>query len=191
MEKENKEEKDIYEVNKDDLIKIKSIYDFGRKDLTHYTNKIKYDYFRNYNLIINMELLNGEFVTFMVKADYNGFKFRDKRYIIDTTLKYYSQTFKNYMLDFHEEYNLPIKRKINVKLLREGVKEKKLEVQNMLNPYILEQFVKSNLAEGILQGSSLNKIFDYLKIWVTIGAVASICVLLFLVYQSGLLQDLL
>jgi len=152
-----KENKNINIAKENDLIEIKSLFDFDNKNIAHFTNKFLYSWNRKYNLIVNMELLNGEFKTFYVKAVYKGFVFNKKRYIIDTTFKYYSQTFKNYCLDYNEEFCLPIKKEINIKEIRNQLEEenegiKNIEVKNMINPYILEQFVKSNLAEGILKG---------------------------------------
>jgi hypothetical protein len=172
-----------------EIVPVKSLFDFDKKNLRHYINVYKYQYNRNYNIIINMELINGEYQTFFVKADYKGFKFRGKRYIIDTTFKYYSQTFKNYMIDFHEEFCLPIKREIYINDLRGQLIEQDVEVANMLNPHILEQFTKSSLAEGILRGNSLNEMLQKAIMWIMISAISSIAMILLYMYKSGMFKS--
>lgn len=182
--------KDFQFANNNELVEITDLFEFHNKNLSLYLNKFKYRFFRNYNIIVNMELINGEQQIFYVKANYNGFLFRGKRYIIDTTYKYYSQSFKNYVIDFHEEFCLPIDRKVKVKQIRNDINNKELEIKNMLNPYILEQFVKSSLAEGILAGSSISDMMKKLMWWIIISAVAGSLGLIFALQQSGILSQL-
>jgi len=172
-------------------------FDFDDKNISNFIKKINYNRYRNYNLIANIERLNGETITIYVKAEYNGFVFNKKRYIIDTTYKYYNQTFKNYCLDYHEEFTLPINKKVEVDKIREQINAvdkdgvKLIQVSNMVNPYILEQFVNSNLAEGILKGNKINEVLKFLKLWVLVGTIVSCIMLLLFMYDSGMFSGII
>lgn len=113
---------------------------------------------------INMELNNGFHKLFLVKIQGNMFHFKKNTYVIDENLKYYNITNKIWMLDYHENYTMPIRRQIpvkNIRLMYEHPEYKEIELQT--NPETLRKFIDSEIAKQVLKAGQLDDLLRLLK----------------------------
>lgn len=152
-------------------------------------NTLKEKFFPSRVVLINMELLNGFHKLFLVVEKDNGFRYRKKRYIFDVSSKYYIIDAKLWCYDFHEDFTIPIKRKIPITEIKKGVELSKLtEVENAVNPATIERFLKAKIAEGIMKGQQLDLVFKQLKLIGIISMLSSVILLILFLFKTGMLQ---
>lgn len=148
--------------------------------------------FRKENVVlINMELSNGLHTKFIVKLkNDNTFKYKKKMYILDEDSKYYVTSSKIYAFDFHENFSIPIKRKIPMPSIRKTVEGSGLsEVEYMTNPSTLERFSISKIAEGIMKGQQIDEFFKKIQIMIIIILITVVIHLLLFAQKSGMLSQ--
>lgn len=153
---------------------------------------IKDKFFPKKTMMINMELVNGMHQQFLsiIKSD-NTFRYRGKKYIVDAECKYYITDLKIWALDYHENFTLPIMRKIPVKAIKGTLKNTNMtEVEYATNPSTLEQFTISKIAEGIMKGAQIDQFFKQIKLMIIITMVAAVIHLLLFIQASGMLNNL-
>ncbi|NIQ15377.1 MAG: hypothetical protein GTO02_13575 [Candidatus Dadabacteria bacterium] len=150
--------------------------------------------------LIRMELNNGRHREFTVQEDPDkkGFIYRKGRYIFDPEAKYYLIDSNIWAYDYHEGITIPIRRRIPVNEIREGIDAKaaiqiqdiQIEVENAVNPLLLQRFLLAEVAQGIMRGASLGALFKLLVVLVIIGMLLAGVDLAISVYSSGLLEQI-
>lgn len=141
-------------------------------------------------ILINMELVNGMHKQFLVQEKAGQFKFNKGIYLIDNDSKYYNVNAEMFALDYHERFTLPIKRVIPISSIKKVLSSANVgEVEYSSNPHVLEQFVTSKIAEGIMKGQAIDEMLK--KIWVftmIIGALVLGHLVLFM-FKSGIFES--
>ncbi len=156
-----------------------------------FKNRFKDKFFPDRTLLINMELINGFHKLFLVVEKDNGFRYRSKQYIFDNESKYYIIDAKLWCYDFHEDFTIPIKRKIPISEIKKAVEQSNLtEVENSVNPATIERFLKAKIAEGIMKGQQLDIVFKKLTIIGVVTMLSSITMLILFLFKTGMLQQI-
>lgn len=148
---------------------------------------------RNPELVvgINMELLNGSHITFMVLQKPDGFKYKGRRYLFDNDSKYYNASCKEYFFDYHESYTLPVKRHIPMTNIIKTLKSVNLnQIEYSSNPSTLERFITSKIAEGIMRGQQLDEFLKKVFVVLIICAFASLLHLILFMHKTGMLNQI-
>jgi len=141
--------------------------------------------------IINMELNNGDFITFQVFTKKQYFKYMDGTYLIDAGLKYYNLGAKAWCLDYHQALATPIRRKIPVDDIKTAIEQSGLyEIENSTNPSALTKLLEANLGEGIANSSQMPDFFKRQQMLIVVSALASVAMLVLYVIKSGMLNQI-
>ena len=142
-------------------------------------------------VIINMELNNGHHNTFYVTEEGESFKHKGSRYIFDIKLKYYNVGFNEYCYDYHESFNLPIKREFPINDTKTAIESSgMIDSQYATNPSTLERFMNSSIIEMMLRGGAIDKLIKILLIIGAFGLIISVSHLILYMYQSGIFDNL-
>lgn len=143
-------------------------------------------------IIANFELMTGHHTITLAVVDDNGkFSFRGKDYIIDDNLKYYSMAYKDWVLDYHESFCLPIKRKIPINQINDAMQQTNLSgVSFATNPSTLKTFLTNNVVQSAIQGASITAFFKQIRLWAMLAAIAAIIHLLLFMNQSGMFSKI-
>ncbi len=137
-------------------------------------------------VLINLELSNGFFKQFLVVEHEGGFVWRKKKYIFDNESKYYILDSRIWAYDFHEEFTLPIKRKIPVASIKGSLEQSGIsEVEYATNPTTLERFMTAKIAEGIMRGQQLDVFLKQMRLIGIITMVAVLIHLLIFLQKTG------
>lgn len=140
------------------------------------------------NIIINMELDNGENISFLIDIYNTSFKFKERLYIVDLSMQYYSLSAKLYCLDYHQSFSLPIRRKIDVSKIKDAIDEKNLECRNATNPSNLRKWMESSSISKIFYGADLQNKIEFLTILGYISIVVLVLILAglgYLIYYTS------
>ncbi len=141
--------------------------------------------------LISMELLNGFHRLFIVKEKDEGFQYRGKKYLFDNEAKYYIIDSKLWCYDYHENFTLPIKRKIPLTHIKKSLEHSNIsEVEYATNPSTLERFTISKIAEGIMKGQAIDDFMKQIRLLLIITMVAAIIHLVLFMFKSGMLQQI-
>lgn len=159
-------------------------------------NRIKEKYRPDKTVIVNIELTNGMFKSFIVVESDRGFKYKGGYYLFDEELKYYILDAKMFAYDYHEEYVLPVKRKIPMADIKKALNSKELKgtkldtIEYASNPLTLERFIQSKVIEGIMRGQQLDEILRQIRLILII--VGTIAIIHFLLYaqKSGVFDQI-
>ena len=155
-----------------------------------YWKKFKDRFFPERTYLINMELRNGMHRTFMISVKDETFKFMNGTYLIDPELKYFNISTKCWCFDYHQDFDMPIKRIIPIKEVQKGIEFSKLtEVENATNPSTLEHFIVSKIAEGVMRGQMIDEFLKQIRLLIIIGTTAAVLMLILFVIKSGMLQS--
>jgi len=142
--------------------------------------------------LINMELRNGNHALFVAYTSKGNFIYMRGQYIIDDDMKYFDISSGLYCLDYHQDLSLPIKRKIPYTDIRKVITATGItDVETAINPALLKSFQESNLVEGVMKGAELDSAIRQLRMISIIGAVASVGIVLYLIFKSGALESIL
>lgn len=141
--------------------------------------------------LISMELLNGFHRLFIVKEKDEGFQYRGKKYLFDNEAKYYIIDTKLWCYDFHENFTLPIKRKIPLTHIKKSIEHSNIsEVEYATNPSTLERFTISKIAEGIMKGQAIDEFMKQIRLLLIIAMVTAVIHLALFMFKSGMLQSI-
>ena len=164
------------------------------KDFSHtkkFKNKMKDKMFPDRAMLINMQMRNGMHRTFFIKPKKGHFTYMRGMYIIDTELRYYNIDAKMYSLDYHQEFPLPIKRNLDPNELKKAVKSSGIyEIENALNPSVLQGFLESKIAEGVMQAQQIDKFLKSMRFMGLITLVVVMAHMLLFMFKTGMLQSL-
>lgn len=142
---------------------------------------------------INMELVNGDIIEFIADAGKPDYKYRGKTYIIDENLKYFKSTSRMYFLDYHENFTMPIRRKIPLKEIQKGMTSQKYSEENIFyatNPKTLENFLTSSTIEKILSGAKLDEWLRQIRLMIIIVLFVVVIHLLLFAVKTGMLSSI-
>lgn len=140
---------------------------------------------------INMELRNGNWVTFMVLDKEGGFKYESGYYRFDDEMKYYNITAGMWMYDYHQNFSIPLKRKIPISDVQKTVESSGItEVEYATNPATLERFTVAKIAEGVMRGQAIDDFLKQIRLILIIGAVASLIHLFLFMQKTGMLKSI-
>lgn len=137
-------------------------------------------------LVCNFELTNGHHTTCVLPIKDGRVVYNEGAYIVDDALKYYHIGFKEYCLDYHEGFALPIKRKfplndINVALQESGIGN----IGFATNPTTLRTFQVNDVVKSAIQAAGINDFFKQIRLLVIISAIASVITLLLWANEAG------
>ena len=161
----------------------------GALDTKRIMNKLKESFNPTTTLLINMELLNGNHIQFTTQIKGDSFFYNSGRYIIDNDLKYYNMSASLWCLDYHEQISFPIKREIPVKKIKDSLKNANADVVISLNPRSLQEYIKSEFVQKVMQGESLSKLMNFLKIMSILSVLGIGAILVIILQQSGVLAQ--
>lgn len=144
-------------------------------------------------MLINMELRNGDHVSFTAPTRNRGFEFLGGIYLYDDNLKYYHQSSKMYALDYHQDFNLPVQRRIYINEVKKTLEQSGVsEVELATNPSTLQSFIDSRIVSEILQsGVQIEEFFKSMKTLLMATLFIVIFHLVVFIAQSGVLDKLL
>ncbi len=141
--------------------------------------------------LISMELMNGFHRLFVVKEKDEGFQYRGKKYLFDNEAKYYIIDSKLWCYDYHENFTLPIKRKIPLTHIKKSLEHSNIsEVEYATNPSTLERFTISKIAEGIMKGQAIDEFMKQIRLLLIIAMVTAVIHLALFMFKSGMLQSI-
>jgi len=142
-------------------------------------------------MLINMELENGMFATMLVFAADNGFKFKNKKYLFDDSLKTYNVSSGLYQLDYHENYCLPIQKKLPIQEITKAIAATGIsDLEYATNPSVLEKFINSKIAEMVLRGGALDAFMRQIRLLLWVIAIMGLLHLILFVFKSGMLKSI-
>jgi hypothetical protein len=182
-----KTKKNFKELNKE-----LNMADLDRRwtDYRYIWKRIKLRFFPHKSILVNMELINGFHNSFVVFEKDGGFTYKGRNYIFDDDLKYYHLGAQLWALDYHENFSIPLKRKIPLTKIQKTLESTDItEVEYMTNPATLERFTISKIAEGVMKGQKIDEFFRQLRLLLIITMVASIIHLLLFAQKSGILSQ--
>lgn len=173
--------------------KIKSYDVTSKVNIFDQPKKSLYWYMKNFtkskNVLINMELTNGMHRSFLISIKDGGFKYMNKKYVIDEDSKYYNMDAKMYAYDYHEAFTLPIKRSIPVQSIRKTMSDV-TEVEYTTNPETLEHFLISKVTENVLKAQQIDVAIKQIKLLLIITMIAAIAHLLLFIQKTGMLNSI-
>jgi hypothetical protein len=179
------------EVKKNLNIKDKPNKDLDMTKKQTIFTKIKAFFKRKKQLLINMELQNGDHVTFLAFPTKGSFKYKDGEYIIDESFKYYNITAKCYALDYHENYTLPIKRTFpSIEIKKQVANSSIKDIHLATNPVLIRAFIESNIAEGVMKGQMVDLFLRAIKMWIIVGVIVTCTHFLVYLYASGIIDKI-
>ena len=164
----------------------------GRKKtkLKFWIDRFKERLFPHKTVLVTMELMNGFFIEFLVTEKDGGFRYRGRKYVFDNESKYYKINSKLWCFDYHENFTLPIKRKIPVTEIKKTLEQSNItEVEYATNPSTLERFIVARIAEGIMKGQQLDEFLKQIRLILIIAMVASVSHLILFMFKSGMLSS--
>lgn len=173
-------------------VKLYSIIDKQKKSSPRtWITYIKRKWFPEREMLIHMELANGfhcQFIAFPFKGQ---FTYNKAVYILDDALKYYDVAAKLWCLDYHQDFALPVKRKIpltNLKkiMLQTGI----TDVETAVNPFTLKDFITSEVIQKVMKGDELDKVFKFIKGMLVIICIICAVHLVIFVQVSGILKNI-
>ena len=142
-------------------------------------------------VIINMELNNGHHDTFYITESGESFKHKENRYIFDSKLKYYNVGFSEFCYDYHESFDLPIKREFPLNDTKTAIESSgMIDSQYATNPSTLERFMNSSIIEMMLRGGAIDKLIKIIIIVLAINLIISLSHIILYMYQSGVFDNL-
>lgn len=160
-------------------------------DLKYYYKRFIYKFRPQKTVLVNIELLNGFHISLVVKEKEDGFRYKGKMYVFDNELKYYNISAKLWAYDFHENFSMPIKRKLPLDNIKKALETSEIsEIEYMSNPTVLERFVTSKIAEGILKGQELDAWLRQVRLLVIIILLAVIIHLFLFMQKTGMLKQI-
>ena len=137
------------------------------------------------NLMINMEFNNGFHASWLLKEKDGGVIINDRRYIFDHESKYYNLTSKLWCYDFHESFSLPIKRDVDIRGIKDAIKEQYPTVEVATNPDALEEFVRAEIAKSVIKGASMESFFRRLFLVSIINFGILVIFFLYMLFKTG------
>lgn len=140
-----------------------------------------------------MELNNGDTIEFIADAGKSSFNYRAKTYIIDEHLKYFKASARLYFLDYHENFTLPIKRKIPLKDIQKSMTSEKYSQENIFyatNPKTLENFLTSSTIEKILSGAQLDAWLRQMRLMIIIILIISVLHMVLFAVKTGMFSNI-
>ncbi len=173
---------------------MKQFPGLDEKSLKGYTflgrfDKIKDDLNPSESLLINMELRNGFHQTFMIQHSEPFFHFQGGTYIIDASLKYYNISSRLYMLDYHQDFCMPVKREWNIDRLKKAIKFSNItEIDLAINPMNVESFIEGKVVEGMVRGQQIVEELKKYFLLLIINALFSGIHLVLFVVKTGMLN---
>ena len=180
---------DSLKADQEDGLKPYNFMVTGKKKtkLKYWIDKFKERMYPHKTVLISMELLNGFHREFLVKEVDGGFRYRGRKYVFDNESKYYKIDSKLWCFDYHEDFTLPIRRKIPVSDIKKTLEHSSItEVEYAMNPSTLERFIVARIAEGIMKGQQLDEFLKQIRLILIIAMVASVSHLLLFMFKTGM-----
>ena len=137
-------------------------------------------------IVCNFELLNGNHTTVMLPIDEGKIVYKDGCYVVDDALKYYHMGIKEWCLDYHEGFSLPIKRKLPIDDINKAMQQ--LNTGNIAyatNPNTLRTFQVNDVVRSAIQAAGITEFFKQVRLLVIVAAIASVLGLLILANEQG------
>jgi len=160
----------------------------GYTDFSGWITELKYKYMSGSCYLINMELRNGFSIQFLTNTNTQSFKYKSAEYIIDDRLKYYNLSASLWSLDYHQDFSMPVGRKIDVIKLKKATQMKGVtDVDQAINPYNLREFVKSEVVQKILKGADLDKFFTFMRNLIILTLIVSVLTLVLIIRTTGII----
>jgi len=172
----------IYSTNNVDLIDKKLSW----LNLNDYKTRY-YRQFKKTNIIIcNFELNNGHHTTALLPIINDKVIFKGGTYIVDEAFKYYHLGFKEWCLDYHEGFSMPIKRKIPLNKINTAMQVTNIgNISFATNPRTLRTFQINEVVRSAIQAAGITDFFKQVRLLVIISAIASVITLFLFANSQG------
>jgi len=176
----------------DNTRKVYSIFKRAKKlDAKALKAKLTDKFLPTKTMLIHMELRNGFHTQFLVVINNSTFKFQKGEYIVDDELKYYDVDAKLWCLDYHQDFPVPIARRIHVNKLKKVIRGAGItDIDTAFNPATLRQFIESEVIQKVMKGQEMDAVFKFLKFTTITTLILSLITVLILVQTTGLLSNL-
>lgn len=170
-------------------------YDFiipkSNADINGWIRKLKHFLNPTKALLVNMELTNGDHTTFVAYPQKESFVWEKKTYVIVNEYKYYNHATRMYCLDYHENFSLPVQRKIPLDQMRKAMAGSGItDIENATNPSTLRRFIESEIIEKIMKGQAFEDALTMLKFIAIATVIGVYLTLIVFVIKSGMLKSL-
>ena len=140
-------------------------------------------------VLINMQLSNGKYISFIRPVDEDKFSIFGNTYIVDTKMARYSLSAGMNFLRYHQDLSIPLDPDIDVNFVKTAIESSGIiDCPAATNPSNITRFLNSNIIEQIFQGASLGKL---LMIIIIIGIVCIITTIICTFILNGKLADVL
>lgn len=197
-----------FKYNPFDFVKIKGLFKSVKK------KKIKLN--RDSFVLVRIKSLSKGVREFFVPLDAEGFVINKGRYIFDDTLKYWNATVQMWCFDYQEFINIPtqtwsvlpyeiqksidqynkhlktgVQADVDIEKIKEVVEETdSIDVENAVNPHVLQKYLKSNFVQSLVEGASLGKMFRVMTVLIVITLIIALISAFFSGYSSGIFHEL-
>jgi len=173
-----------------ELLETKPINLFTKKFSVFSINSWKGLYIKKFktNKVIycNFELNNGNHTTCILPIENGRVIFNNGTYLVDDALKYYHLGFQECMLDYHEGFSLPIKRKFPLNDINIAIQSSNIHnISYATNPNVLRTFQINDVVRSAIQAAGITDFFKQVRLLVIISALASVISLLILAQSEG------
>lgn len=182
-----KKDKNLKKIEEKDMISSTYNAPLGAKIKHRLMDKFKGDRI----IVINMELANGMHIHFPVSMSFEGFSYKGGDYLFDDEFKYYDLGFKSYCLDYHENFNLPIRRRIPLTSVQKVLEASGLsEVEYATNPATLKRFKIAKIGEGVMKAQQFVEELKAMRLAIYIGTGGVIIHLILFIFKTGMLNSI-
>lgn len=179
------------EINHEPMFDFNPVKARKKTNILYWKDQFIYKFLPHRAVLVTIELLNGSHKQFIVREKEGSFKYKGKMFIFDNDAKYYNIDARLWAFDYHENFCLPIKRKIPVDEIRNTIAHSQIsEIEYATNPSTLEKFVTSKIAEGILKGVQLDAFMKQIRIILIITMIATIIHLVLFMQKTGMLSNI-
>jgi len=142
--------------------------------------------------LINMELRNGNYTLLNISTNHDFFEYDDGIYIVDDDAKYYMQSAQKWCLDYHQDFTLPIKRRIKVNQILKDISDTGiLEVDKATNPLLIKRFIEKEVIQQAIKGAGkLQEELNLIKLLVVVTCILTLVSTIIIIKGSGMLSQI-
>lgn len=177
--------------DKDTRIKPFDLVKKKKTTLAYYVQKVKEFFFPDRMVLIQMEYANGFHDSFLVVGTDSGFRLHGRKYLFDDKEKYYHLTARYWCYDYHENFALPLRRKIPVNEIKATIEQEEgIEYEYAVNPSSLMRFITAKIAEGIMQGQDIPELIRRIFLILVILLILVAGHVLLFAYKTGMFQQI-
>lgn len=136
--------------------------------------RVKELFFPFQKLHVKMCLRNGNYKYFVADIGKGYFFFKKGVYVVDADLAEWNETVKMYFLEYHQDIAFPLMRRYNIDSLKSNLEQMRFDLKLAINPYIMNDFVKTQFVQKVVKGADISKDLGFLRLVSLASAIASV-----------------